>query len=86
MWFCVIDKNTVDEWHEPMVQWLRQHRNQGTSKAYATYQNKFKRWCLENNRVYMPATPVTVVAFMKYHAENGYAASTISKIIPAANC
>ena len=52
-------------------------KKKGTVNAYAPYEKKFRKFCKDNSFSCVPAAPDTVIAFMKFMLDEGYARSTI---------
>ena len=54
-----------------------------TRKAYRVDWLHFSAWCLMRDQRHLPAEPVTVAAYLADNADNGLAASTISRRLAA---
>ena len=67
----------TDPWHRPIQNWLRAHRPVGTVRSYTTYQKQYLKFCEIHSRAAVPATPATVVMFMRTLLLDGKSRSTI---------
>lgn len=59
-------------------------KRKNTTKAYETFELKFKKFCADHKLSHAPAAPDTVIGFMNLMLEEGYARSTINSSALAA--
>jgi site-specific recombinase XerD len=69
---------------EETVKWVKDNGNENTKQTYAPYAQQFKDFCAERGLEAVPATDVTLVAFMRYlHEERKLAKNTILLAVSA---
>jgi site-specific recombinase XerD len=68
------------DWKGVATDWLADHANTNTKKAYETYQKQWLAWLRDNEVAQAEVAPEHVVCWMKELAERELAANTINKV------
>ena len=74
----------LDPWRASNVQWITTHQPPTTEASYAPMWKKFVSFCLCNNRSFLPASPDTVIMFMRSLLAQGLSRGYINGTAPAA--